>query len=545
MTATISLYGCGVVSPSDHGHGNPGGVAKLRAFSDSMWTAHSGIAAAECFHGSMLVGNAKFNFEDYRGAITRIVNEKRYFQLQKSAGEWIQFAMGATLDAVDCCPGLEELIRRIPHRVSTIIGTGLGDVKSSILAHSQLEKAEYDWFHFWGGARAKEALLSGVLPAGLEDPGSIANDYDAFQAKRRLFAYFADQNPALAEYLRDYAAIERRPLGGSAEASLINQLKAKATDRNALRKKLGAPMPPWESVSPNLLWNIPNLAAAQVSMLYGTHGLTIGASAACSTFALAVRLGLDEIKSGRADVAIVGATDNNPQPEIIAAFQGARVGAFGNSVVQPMTELRGTHVAGGACVWILCRDDVASAAGLSSLGVRVRGISVTSDGEHVITPSADGPTTAVQLALADSNVEPSAIQSWDLHCTGTPGDVQELDHIKKFAGKTAVMTARKGMFGHGMAACGGWELTAQLFSPRYVNSSDPAFTIPPSWIEPESLASAVQERGLNILTKESRQVAARIVRGERGQEHRLLCAKLNMGVGGVSSCIICERTEMT
>lgn len=545
MTATISLYGCGVVAPAKQVPGSLGGRAKLGAFADSMWQEQSALTAAACFHGSVLVGNAQFNFDDYRSAITRIVNEKRYFQLQKSAGEWIQFALGATLDAVDCCPGLEQLMRKIPNRVSTIIGTGLGDVKSAIDSHMQLEKAEYDWLRFWGEAKANEALQAGILAEGLEDPSAIINEYDALQARRRVLAFYAEQNPALAEFLLEYATIERRPLGGSAEASLINQLKAKATDRNALRKRFGAPTPPWESVSPNLLWNIPNLAAAQVSMLYGTHGLTMGASAACSTFTLSVRLGLDEIRSGRADVAIVGATDNNPQPEIIAAFQGARVGAFGKSVVRPMTDLRGTHVAGGACVWILCRDDVARASGLESLGVRVRGISVTSDGEHVITPSADGPTNAVQHALRDAQLEPGTIQSWDLHCTGTPGDVQELDHIKKFASDDAVMTARKGIFGHGMAACGGWELTAQLFAPRYVRASTPAFAIPPSWIAADSLAGAVRERGLCVLTKEAKTVPARTEQGERGQEHRLLCAKLNMGVGGVSSCIICERSEIT
>jgi 3-oxoacyl-[acyl-carrier-protein] synthase II len=542
----ISIYGCGVVSP----FATKGAEDPFASFLRDIRLGHAALTPSEAFGSSFLVGQATFEFSRYRDPIVRLANEKRYVQLQKSAGECVQFAVGATLDALSCCPGLEHALSLSRDRVATVIGTGLADLGSAFKAREELDRADFAWQAFWGRERALQALANeDPLPEGLINPQSCDDEYEAWQARRRLYRYFAQSSSKLHEFLQAYEDIERRPLDGG-DAGLINQLKAKASERLALRRRFGAPVPPWDAVSPNVLWNIPNLAAAQVSMMLQTHGLTIGVSAACSTFALALRVGLDEIRSNRADVAIVGATDGNPKPEILAAFQAARVGAFGHDIVQPLTALRGTHLAGGACIWVLCSDDWAATHGLGSLGARVLSSSVTSDGEHVITPSADGPSRAIDVALNEAGVSASDIDYWDLHSTGTPGDVQELDHVKKYASNSAIMTARKGQFGHGMGACGGWELTAQIFGPqpaptdvgldsRQILPSETVFEVPASGIDPSCLAAAVKQRGLNILTDHPGFVVAKVEPGSSKAVFR--CAKLSMGVGGVSSCVVAER----
>jgi 3-oxoacyl-[acyl-carrier-protein] synthase II len=519
---SVSLYGCGLVTPFG---------TDLASFLRAMWENRSALKPAPSFHGTCLVGRPQFDFENYRDWIVSRANEKRFTQLQKAGGNNVLFTVGAFIDALRQNPGLEDFVRERRERVCTLIGTGLADLDSIIHAHRQLEDAQFEWDRFWGRELADQARALGTLPSGITDPASVTNEREALCAARAFYSYFARQNERLKAFIEAYSAIENQPLG-QADQSLLNQLKAKSSRRLQLRKDYGCPLPPWESVSPNVLWNIPNLPAAQISMLLASHGLTAGVSGACSTFALSLRMGIDEIDSGRADVAIVGTTDGDPRPELLAAFHAARVAAFGRQVVFPLTELRGTHVAGGSCVWILCRDDVAKKAGLTSLGVRVRGVAVTSDGEHVITPSADGPSFAVRQALALSGVDPAQIQSWDLHCTGTPGDTQELAHVARFASKDAVLTARKGLFGHGMSSCGGWELTAQMLAPY---REDDQAIIPPTGVRVEDLNAAISNTGLNLVCTEKSQVIL-------APGRTLVGAKLNMGVGGVSSCIICERS---
>ena len=85
----------------------------------------------------------------------------------------------------------------------------------------------------------------------------------------------------------------------------------------------------------------------------------------------------------------------------------------------------------------------------------------SSDADHIITPSTEGPTAAIRQALAVSGVGPGEISSWDLHATATPGDYQEVATLRAALPETVLVTARKGIFGHGMGAAGGWELTAQ------------------------------------------------------------------------------------
>ena len=51
--------------------------------------------------------------------------------------------------------------------------------------------------------------------------------------------------------------------------------------------------------------------------------------------------------------------------------------------------------------------------------------------------------------------------SWDLHATATPGDYLEVETLRGVVPESVLVTARKGTFGHGMSAGGGWELTAQ------------------------------------------------------------------------------------
>ena len=128
---------------------------------------------------------------------------------------------------------------------------------------------------------------------------------------------------------------------------------------------------------------------------------------------------------------------------------------------KPLTGLRGTHVAGGSVVWIVGDLEHMTARGFRPLGMEPLAVGVSSDADHIITPSKEGPTTAIRQALAEARIRPEEIASWDLHATATPGDFQEVENLRDILPEHVLVTARKGTFGHGMGAGGGWELTAQ------------------------------------------------------------------------------------
>src|SRR5579872_1407852 len=134
-----------------------------------------------------------------------------------------------------------------------------------------------------------------------------------------------------------------------------------------LRGKWGAPEPPW-NVSANVIWNIHNTPAAQISILGGITGLSFAPCAACSTFGVALGLAIRAIRSGDAKAVVVGATDPPPHPLTVGAFYNAHVLSAGRTLSVPLTGLQGTHIAGGSVVWIVADHAYMQAKGFKPLG---------------------------------------------------------------------------------------------------------------------------------------------------------------------------------
>ncbi len=159
-------------------------------------------------------------------------------------------------------------------------------------------------------------------------------------------------SPELAEYLRELAEIAGLTIEGDIETGKLNAIREREKRQGRLQAKWGAPDPPW-NVSANVIWNIHNTPAAQVSILGKITGLSFAPVAACSTFGVALHLAMRAIQSGDAKAVVVGATDPPPHPLLVGAFYNARVISADRTVSIPLTRLQGTHVAGGSVVWII------------------------------------------------------------------------------------------------------------------------------------------------------------------------------------------------
>ncbi len=203
---------------------------------------------------------------------------------------------------------------------------------------------------------------------------------------------------------------------------------------------------------------------------------------------------------------------------ILSAFYNANVLSADADVSRPLTGLKGTHIAGGACVWIVGDAEALMAQGFRPLGLEVVGVGTSSDAHHIITPSREGPQLAMKQAL--EGVAAREVASWDMHATATPGDATEIQHSMELLHPDVIFTARKGTFGHGMSVGGGWELTAQHLGVARGKLHPMALT------EGE-LHADVQVHGARFV-----QAAGCAVKDDGYH------GKLSMGVGGVNACVI-------
>jgi 3-oxoacyl-[acyl-carrier-protein] synthase II len=435
------------------------------------------------------------------------------------------YAIGAFIQALAQNPGIEEELVRLGSRAHVYLGTGLGNVGAIVENTLRLERAQRRWDRHWA---ARNPALSRFLALGPAEraaapevppaPETVPLD-EREEAAAAWARYWAAGSPELADYLAELADIESLAVEGEVESAKKGVLREKQRRMRRAQEKFGAPETPWTAVSANVVWNISNTPASQVSMLGRISGLTFAPVAACSTFGVALRLAAVAIDRGDAQLVVVGATDPPPLPLTVGGFYAARVLAAHGEVSHPLEGMRGTHVAGGAVVWIVGDLERMRQAGFRPLGMEPVGIGVSSDADHIITPSVAGPTAAIVQALEEAGASPEEIATWDLHATATPGDDTEVATLRRLLPDSVLVTARKGTFGHGMSASGGWELTAQYLGYE----SGKLFPTP---LDAGALNPAIAARHRLFVFDRACAFPAGAV------------GKLSMGIGGINACVV-------
>lgn len=528
----VGIFGWGLVAPrSPH----------IDAFAANLESAKSWL---EPFNGfgpdNFLVGRPEFSFESYREWITARFKPNRFSQLESKMGLGVQYAIGSFIQALGQNPGIEEELKRLKQRAHIYIGTGLGDLGVQYQQSLALHRAQRHWDRFWSKSERNSALRAfeegrplpesercGAPPVA-EDavpptPQSLPED-ERELAEDQWWSFWAFHCPELRQYLAEQREVESVVVEGEIESGKLAAIKEKQRRLRKLQQKWGAPTPPWEAVSANLLWNIDNIPAAQISMLGEITGPALAIGAACSTFGATLKVGLDAIRRGEADAVVVGATDPPPHPLTVGGFYNARVISADAKVSKPLTELRGTHVAGGSVVWILGELEHFRSLGMRPLGLEPLAVGVSSDADHIITPSKEGPMAAMRQALGNAGVQSAELAAWDLHATATPGDFNEVEMVRELVPDSVLVSARKGTFGHGMAAGGGWELTAQYLGVERGR-------LFPTPLRQDELNAQIAAVHRHFVYDHTCPPAAGPV------------GKLSMGVGGINACVISRPWE--
>jgi len=222
---------------------------------------------------------------------------------------------------------------------------------------------------------------------------------------------------------------------------------------------------------------IPNEAAGNISMMYGTKGPAFTQVTACAAGTDALGQALDLIRSGRCDVMIAGGTEAVIIPFSVGGFQMLKALSTKRNdeptkASRPFDADRdGFVMAEGSGILILESEEHAKKRGAKILA-EFAGYGASADAYHITSPdpSGNGGANAVKLALADADCKPEDIQYYNAHGTSTeindPTETKMLkiafgDHAKKMK-----VSSTKSMHGHCIAGAGGVEAIACILAMR-------------------------------------------------------------------------------
>ena len=217
--------------------------------------------------------------------------------------------------------------------------------------------------------------------------------------------------------------------------------------------------------------------AGHLAEKFGTKGSPISLSTACASGATAIQLGVEAIRRGETDAALVVATDGSVNPEALIRFSLLSALSTQNIPPQgaskPFSKNRdGFVMAEGAGTLVLESYEAAVARGATVLGV-VAGCGELTDSFHRTRSSPDGKPIigCVNKALDDAALTPEQIDHINAHGTATPeNDKMEYIGISAVFGERAKeipVSSNKSMIGHTISAAGAVEAIISLLTLEY------------------------------------------------------------------------------
>ena len=250
-------------------------------------------------------------------------------------------------------------------------------------------------------------------------------------------------------------------------------------------------------MAPNLALAVFGGAApANLGIALGVRGPILSTANSCASGAVALGEALGDLREGRIDAAIAGGCEIPLSPLAFGAFDIIRALSVGHNddpgqAARPFDTGRDGFVMGeGAALLVLEAADVAERRGAIPYA-ELRGYGATSDAHHMVQPRSDGSEAAraASIALADADVDPTAIDYVNAHASSTPiGDVAEARALALALGERAAsvpVSGTKALYGHPLGASGAIEAAICAlairdgWAPASVNLVDP---------DPEALA---------------------------------------------------------
>ena len=221
---------------------------------------------------------------------------------------------------------------------------------------------------------------------------------------------------------------------------------------------------------------ISDIAAGQISILYGFNGPNYATTSACASSSNALADAFNLIRLGKANMIVSGGAE--------AALCACGVGGFNamhalstrhddpQGASRPFSASRDGFVMGeGAGCLILEELEHAKARG-AKIYAEMVGEGMSADAHHITAshPEGLGAKLVMQRALEDANMKPEDIDYINVHGTSTHvGDISEAKAIKQVFGEAAYklnISSTKSMTGHLLGAAGAVEAMAAVLAVK-------------------------------------------------------------------------------
>lgn len=258
----VGVFGWGLVAP---------GAANIEEFAQALGNPTPRLSPFDGFGPTnFLVGNPKFDFADYSSWFDGRFPPARVKQLVDKMDATTLFAVGSFIQSLGQNQGIEQALRDLGPAAHVYVGNALGAYPTLYRTSVDLYRAQRRWNRYWCHPERNQALSEfersgGEIP--LVCPSTVSDPDERERAEDEWFAYWASRSDQLKEHLEDLRQIESISVEGEVEAGKMKVLRDKKRGLSQLKEKWNAPEPPWNQVSANVLWNIPNTPASQISML--------------------------------------------------------------------------------------------------------------------------------------------------------------------------------------------------------------------------------------------------------------------------------------
>ncbi|MEV4315405.1 beta-ketoacyl-[acyl-carrier-protein] synthase family protein [Actinocrispum sp. NPDC049592] len=223
------------------------------------------------------------------------------------------------------------------------------------------------------------------------------------------------------------------------------------------------------------LINMPNAAAAGLSMKLGWHGPALTIASTCASGADSIGYAKMLLQSGQVDVVIAGGAESIMTEVTLAAFGNLNAVTTSRNetpeiACRPFDKDRDGFVMGeGAGFVVLERAEDARARGARQYA-EIAGYASTADAFHLSMPDEQGAgaVAAMQGAIASAGLSTSDIVHVNAHGTSTvANDRAEAVALHKVFGPDGPpVTSSKSVIGHLIGAAGSVELIATVMAMR-------------------------------------------------------------------------------
>ena len=219
---------------------------------------------------------------------------------------------------------------------------------------------------------------------------------------------------------------------------------------------------------------IADIAAGQISIMYGFHGPNYITASACASSSNALADAFNLIRLGKANAIVAGGAEAAICATGVGGFNAMHALSTRNDeperASRPFSASRdGFIMAEGAGCLILEELEHAKARG-AKIYAEMVGAGMSADAHHITAshPEGLGAKLVMQNALEDAGMKPEDIDYINVHGTSTHvGDISEAKAIKEVFGDAAYklnISSTKSMTGHMLGAAGAVEAMATVLA---------------------------------------------------------------------------------